>query len=88
VEEAGREFAHLNERRDGHENCEDLAKCERELVFVGVVYPEFDASDPVHERDDDQGDEVNEREVFAHDHQDLPEVHTIRFTRWPDDMSF
>jgi hypothetical protein len=43
-----------------------LAKCERELVFIGVVYPELNAGHPVQERDDDHGDEVNEGEVFAH----------------------
>jgi len=88
AEQAGREHAHLDERWDGHENCEDLTKCECELVFIGVVYPEFDAGHPIRERDDDHGDEVNEREVFADDCQDLPEVETIGLTPWPDDVSF
>jgi len=78
----------LNERRDGHEKCKDLAKCERPLIFVGVLYSEFDAGYPVQERNYDYRDEVNERKVFAHNRQDLPEVHTIRFTRRPDDASF
>lgn len=49
-----------------------LAKCECELVFVGVINPEFDAGYPVQERDDDHGDEVNEWEVFAHNCPDVP----------------
>lgn len=53
----------LDERRTAH-----LTECERELVFVGVIYSEFDAGHPVRERDDDNRDEVNEREVFT-DHR-------------------
>ena len=44
-----------------------MAKRERELVFVRVIYPNFNAGHPVQERDDDYRDEVNEREVFAND---------------------
>lgn len=87
VEQTGRELAHLNERRDSHENCKDLAKCERELILVGFVHPEFDAGHPVQKRDNDHRDEMNEREVFTHNRYNLPKVHTIRFTWRPDDAT-
>lgn len=44
-----------------------MAERERELVFIGVPHPDFDAGHPIHERDDNYGDEVNEWEIFAHD---------------------
>jgi len=31
---------------------------------------------------------VDDLQNLKKDSQDLPEVHTIRFTRWPDDVSF
>jgi len=78
----------LDDWGDGYEKCEDLAKCERELVFVGVQHPYFYAGYPVQERDDYDRDEVNEWKVFAHDRQDLPEIKTIGFTPWPNDVPF
>lgn len=88
MEQARCKFAHLDDRGYCHEKCEDLAKRECELVFVGVVHPDFDAGHPVQKWDDDNRDEVDKWEIFAHDCQDPPEIETVRLAWRPDDTSF